>query len=328
MDKSVTKQVETLLEPALASSASPIFYVHIPKTAGTSFKYAVEQYFGSSSVVKNYGPKSVETHAIVRSDIKAPDFFKLKTLLNNEKSEIYLGHVNVLPTARVFPARSIFTLLRHPVSQVLSHYNHYQRWYGYSDTIEKFVETPGFKNIQSRMLARFPKNLLGLIGITEHYQDSLDLFNYHFKTEIDVHEKNINDQKVISEIDTELQALIEKHNSDDLALYHESLVQFGQRLELMKKGKEWCHAICDKVESTSIEGIAFWSKNDAPVELVLYVEGIEASTFLANLYMARFLQYNLSRCGHVGFRCLLPKGVDLDKVELFVKETKQKIIFD
>ena len=36
-------------------------FVHIPKTAGTSFRLGADQYFGEKMVCRDYGPKAPET---------------------------------------------------------------------------------------------------------------------------------------------------------------------------------------------------------------------------------------------------------------------------
>ena len=39
----------------------PLFFIHIPKTAGSSFRVAAEQYFGSEATYFDYGNGSKET---------------------------------------------------------------------------------------------------------------------------------------------------------------------------------------------------------------------------------------------------------------------------
>ena len=40
----------------------PLFFIHISKTAGSSFRVAAERYFGKEHVFYDYGPKANETN--------------------------------------------------------------------------------------------------------------------------------------------------------------------------------------------------------------------------------------------------------------------------
>ena len=42
-----------------------LFFVHIPKTAGTSFRKACENYFGTPYSAYDYSPNSSDTSALV-----------------------------------------------------------------------------------------------------------------------------------------------------------------------------------------------------------------------------------------------------------------------
>ena len=45
----------------------PIIYLHIPKTAGTSFRMSAEQYFGPDQVLNDYGEESPNTSEDIRA---------------------------------------------------------------------------------------------------------------------------------------------------------------------------------------------------------------------------------------------------------------------
>ena len=47
--------------------------VHTPKTAGTSFREALEKHFGKSRIVRDYGPKAGETSDVVREHLYSGD---------------------------------------------------------------------------------------------------------------------------------------------------------------------------------------------------------------------------------------------------------------
>jgi len=46
-----------------------ILFIHIPKTAGTSFRVAAEKYFGEDNTFYDYSAKSPETSAEILENV-------------------------------------------------------------------------------------------------------------------------------------------------------------------------------------------------------------------------------------------------------------------
>ena len=51
----------------------PKLFVHIPKTAGTSFRQAAESRFGLSRVLRDYGPNSDATSDTIKREVYSDD---------------------------------------------------------------------------------------------------------------------------------------------------------------------------------------------------------------------------------------------------------------
>ena len=99
----------------------PIFFVHIPKTAGTSFRKSAEFYFGSDKVIYDYSTKSPETSELVNNSIyedKDPFFFS--ELVHEQLVEFLSGHVPAVKYVHLFGVGQTVTFLRDPIQRVMS----------------------------------------------------------------------------------------------------------------------------------------------------------------------------------------------------------------
>jgi len=101
-------------------------FVHIPKSAGTSFRLGADQYFGERMVCSDYGPKTQETSEDVKDWIYKGNNFWGFTKAFREKGYRYLaGHFPAIEYALLFGVEHMITLMRDPVQLVISEYNHF-----------------------------------------------------------------------------------------------------------------------------------------------------------------------------------------------------------
>lgn len=72
-----------------------LFFVHIPKTAGTSFRQGAEKYFSSERIVYDYGANSKVTSPLAKEFLHAdqPDFWQFRQALDNPA--MISGHVPI-----------------------------------------------------------------------------------------------------------------------------------------------------------------------------------------------------------------------------------------
>ena len=307
----------------------PLFFIHIPKTAGTSFKKAAEQYFGKDAVVKNYGKDSVETTAWIDENMNQPTSLPmLYQRLKDEGAAIYTGHIHAKPNLNVFPAMQTMAFLRNPVDQVVSHYNHYTRWYEYSGSIEKFSANPGFKNLQSRYLQGLPLFITGFVGITEHYDLSLRMINQSFGFALRKLNANVNDQRGVTNVSAELRTHIESNNQKDIQLYEQGCDLLEQRARMVNDKKEWCYGAVIGIDKGVVYGIAYYQETNEHVRLSVYYKDERLGGCVANEFRPRFLVHNLPNHCYVGFKYKLPKKCDPLYLTVKVDETGQEMFFD
>src|SRR3546814_11896767 len=102
-----------------------LFVVHIPKTAGTSLRLALEGALGQEHICYDYGPQSPLTDpAIKRLGYPHPDLFLIERSLTRKRCKLLAGHVNAQRYMPIVHASRAFTFPRNPVDQLLSHYEH------------------------------------------------------------------------------------------------------------------------------------------------------------------------------------------------------------
>jgi hypothetical protein len=88
-----------------------IFFLHIPKTAGTSLRQLFQQQYPSPELVELYPPLGPESLARVRSDLEAG-------------GRAVFGHLN-FGIDRVLGVKGKYvTLLRDPVDRIVSYFSH------------------------------------------------------------------------------------------------------------------------------------------------------------------------------------------------------------
>ncbi len=304
----------------------PFFFIHIPKTAGTSFRVAAENSFGLQAIEKNYGPKSVHTTPLVKKYlIEQSDLYGFYQQFKHSNARMYLGHVNATPMTFVHPLTRTVAFLRRPEEQMLSHYNHAVRWHGCDQSIEEFCRTLRFRDQQTTILQHIPIHLIGFIGLTESYEQSLEIFNHTYGTNLPLLNMNVNDQKKIETPDDETLALIRNITRADTELYTTAQKIFQNRFEMHRKNLPWCHGAIQDQNDTHLAGYACWAHSDDPVDLVLSSNGqdiAEARAIHPKPFLSRFV---LPRRGIIGFAFTISDLKDRENIEVRVKSTGQKL---
>lgn len=304
----------------------PLFFVHIPKTAGTSFRKAACDFFGDDAIVRDYGLKSPETDVCVKKYCyESFDFLSMHSYMKAQGIALYSGHVHLSPAKAVFSSKNIVTFVRNPVKQVVSHFNHYSRWYDYKGSTTDFITNKGFKNLQSRYLSGMPLQLIGLIGITEQYDDSIKLFNHLTQHNFKVRVDNINDAKPFGEVNDQIEALIENENEHDRKLYDFSKELFNQRLVVHESGFDWVYGFINAGNRKSISGAAYFSKSDEPVELEIYAGDTLLSVITSNKYRPGLVQYCVPRKGFIGFGFKIPERFTYSDIKVKVRDSGQQL---
>jgi len=198
-------------------------FIHIPKTAGTSFRLSLA---AKMSSFWDYGAKNLDTSDEIKLTVYSNAPEKLVEISKQNEVGFISGHFPALKYKRFFPEAKLLTFVREPIDRVISEYNHHVRLGGYTQSISAFCNIPVHKNRQFGFFSGLSVDDFYFVGLTERYSHSLDLFND--MTGLKLKERKMNFAKnqarkplEISrgDLDKKTIQLIERENAEDMKLY-------------------------------------------------------------------------------------------------------------
>ena len=211
------------------------FYVHIPKTAGTSFRLAAQKYFRKKNTFFDYGEHSAETSEEIISYVYKKKDLKLLNKEFSQYQKVFLsGHMPVSKYISIFEKHNIITFVRNPIEQVISHYKHHRKHFNYKPDFKTFIKDKRFKNLQSRLLTTDPSSVIGFIGLTEEYDKSIKLINDLYGFQLEVLNANITSNELFLEVDLDEETLflIKRENMADIKMYENIKKDFYERVNV------------------------------------------------------------------------------------------------
>ena len=314
------------------SEMSPIFFVHVPKTAGTSLREAAVAALGAAHCEFDYGAQAPETTALVREHaIGAQDRYALRQAMDAAGRRWLGGHVNLMRYAPLFEATRIISFVREPLQQVAAHHAHSRRLLGYDDDLLTFAARPQGCGMQAAMLGGPPIEALGVIGVTERHAESVQLMAEALDLPLASLARNQNPERAEGRpytfSETEQQAL-QAASTADQRLYERAQHLLDRRLAARAAGVPFVNgAITGLRPNRVLEGFAFEAGQARPVSVRVLIDGALHATQLATAFAHRLSALRLPRGGFVGFEVALPKGVTLatHRIEVLAGEHGQPL---
>jgi hypothetical protein len=218
-----------------------IISLHIPKTAGTSFRMALEEHFGDS-MIKDYGTRPFR----VRYEVARKKAEKFNRKLKVEK---YLnvscihGHFLAIKYANLKNLDATFiTWLRDPVERLISNYYHIIRGqksikgtfsylvHSKNWDLETYWLHPLNRNPYEKIFRDFGLENFQFVGIVENYRSDLKFFseNYLHKL-LNSYFENQRPETQKFNIDSVLRSKIENFHSIDVEIYQQALAKSNNR---------------------------------------------------------------------------------------------------
>lgn len=215
--------------------------VHLPKTAGTSFRAALKAHYGEA-LLEDYAMLPMQLSRGPREIMALRAAFNACRQFTASTRAIH-GHflpVKYRVALRRRPTAYV-TWLRDPVDRLVSHYHYWQRDYAGDDpkqplrnrmllerwSLERFCLGAEMRDLYRQYLWSFPPARFAFIGITEHYAQDLDWFARHVLLAPPAQAMhalgNPNHPTGVYEIDATLRKRIEAHHAGDVALYRQAL---------------------------------------------------------------------------------------------------------
>ncbi|NQZ03481.1 sulfotransferase family 2 domain-containing protein [Idiomarina sp.] len=238
----------------------PIIFMHIPKTAGSTLHQLFQLNYRSEQIFK-LGITGAPTEGSFadRHKISVDKFYSLSTL-EQQGVKAVIGHMPY-GLHRAFESDAQYiTVIRHPISRVLSHYNFvkenpnhylYERVKNEAPTISDYVERLNSKELNNGMLRFFlgPEHVkipfdgcrlemidvaldrvekrFVAVGIQEYFQQSVEQFCKFNNWEMPkIQSRNISKSQYSTQVNKSEMEVLLRYNSLDLLLYEELRKRF------------------------------------------------------------------------------------------------------
>ncbi len=289
----------------------PIIYLHIPKTAGTSFRMSAEQYFGPDQVLNDYGKESPNTSDGIKSSVY--DTNDVAVLRKTGLQHKFLtGHFCMVKYKEIFPDSPVVSFFREPVDRVISEFVHFSSHYNFEGSLRDFYTKSQFQNRQSHSMSGALPTDLDFYGLTEDYKKSLDLFNTKYGTNFPMAKLNTGKYKGAAQSIASEDELVEirELNQKDIELYKYAVENFDKQSTIESRSLKTMQRFCGSVGNISNGQVIGWTvdrESDVPADLLVTVNGEKRSEIVANLYREDVQRKGLHLDGNCGFHLSLDK---------------------
>jgi hypothetical protein len=216
------------------------------------------------------------------------------------------------------------TFVREPLERVISEFKHFVRHHGYDGTVTEFCSRPVMQNQHSKLLEAVPLEAIGFVGLTERYDEGIELINSKFSWSVLVRRDNVSNHFPNNEAcqpsESEGKEL-EQLNQKGRVLYHQCTELFDKRYRIHQYGLQFCHARIQQPNDKQISVWAWWEGgSDKPVEIELLLNGKPAQIKFATDLRPSLCWFYPPRGGHIGFS-FSKAAKEGDTVQWRIRET-------
>lgn len=230
----------------MTKPAPMLVSLHLPKTAGTSLRYAMRAHYGTG-LLEDYDAPPMQIPRGRRELSAMAAGFSARQHWSDDIIAIH-GHFLPLKYRIALRGRDVryATWLRDPVERVQSHYHYWQRDYAGDDptqplrnrvvregwSLQRFCLGPEMRNLYRQYLWGFDPARFEFMGITERYDTDFVRFAQRYlegDCAASVELPNPDREGERYAIDPALRARISQHHAADVALYDWALASSNNR---------------------------------------------------------------------------------------------------
>ena len=290
-------------------------FIHIPKTAGTSFRKSLELN-ETVETIFDYGFNEKQTHNIInRFGYNPKDNYSIKKAVSQSSVSVIGGHVPLSKYTGVTSLLNTSTILREPFDRLKSHYKHAVMRQGFLGDFEEFLRLKEHQNIQSNYLSFSPVKAIGLVGVSEGYSEFLEVVSSRWNLDLKVLKENCADKSFgITEDElNKYKSLAYSFNEADLTLYQQAKKQFDYSYQCFTRAKKEARATAWINPKTKVlSGWGFYIGNDKPLTVTInLVDKNQSFTLVCCQYRQALAGKGFPRNGNIGFslpKATLPEG--------------------
>jgi hypothetical protein len=216
-----------------------IVSIHIPKTGGETFRDILED-LSEGHLQRDYGDRPLAPRTLRQRVKLAASRPQLEP-----DTRVVHGHFIATKYWKRYPEARYMAWLREPVERLASHYHYWKRKPDMKNptcrrlidedlSIESFAALPEMRDVEARFLGEVPVLALAFIGLTERYDDSIELFRRAFYPDMAVtaerHNANPERSGEGYQLDPPVRAAIADLNRTDMQLYPAAQARFAALL--------------------------------------------------------------------------------------------------
>lgn len=313
-----------------------LFFIHIPKTAGTSLRVSLQNALGETCIHADYGVDAPQTSEAVKTWLLSEQADPYR-FLQVPNLKVLTGHVSARKYASMFAVSNIFTLVREPIERVISEYHHFQRHHDFQGSLLDFAEQSHKQNTLQRYLRGVPWQAMGYVGTSANFQQVTDDLAHIYNLALEPQVLNAKPQEQNESVPKEVMSKLIELNENDIELYKRIDEAMQWRQHCKEQHLEYVHGRTRfNREKKVLSGFAFYHPSEdieSAVQLIVRLldsEGAMIDTI--ELDACKFEQplspFNPPRRGYVGFQIDLSKHAAAnasERVEVVAVSSGQKI---
>ncbi|MDZ7808848.1 MAG: sulfotransferase family 2 domain-containing protein [Arhodomonas sp.] len=152
------------------------FFVHIPKTAGTSFRHGLAKVPNVNLMLAYHSHRDRDERLLALTTREEGE--ALIRTLDPGKLHIIAGHVPYEQYATLTPPEQVLSLVRNPIERALSAYQHIA-WAtpGEVTDLRSFLQQENMSDRQTKMLRSLDLDR-AQVGLNSHYAEYLDIVRH------------------------------------------------------------------------------------------------------------------------------------------------------
>lgn len=307
----------------------PILFIHIPKTAGTSFNENAEKNFGLELMEKDYGSDANHTSALVKAHIygkETIDQYGFHQAFTHAGKKWLTGHFNADRYLPLMGCENTFAFVRDPVDRVISEFLYRKRKFGMDRSLEAFYQDPGETNKQFRMIGEHPWQAFQFVGTQARYQECLEHLNKTLACGFENIQTNRRKDTTHLDITEEDKTEIRRWNERDCLFYDEVTAYLERQFSAAESGQDFCYHNFGFEAGTHVIGWAFYAGKDKAADIGLFVDGQHVQTTRASEHLAALQLIGAPRAGNVGFRFVLSDYPNARTIDVKALDTEQTLL--
>jgi len=221
--------------------------VHLPKTAGRSFRFYLKHIFGQNFVLDK--TDQILHRSLEERQAQLDQFLRSNTLDNCQKPCCFHGHFLAYKYLQVLGESNVLYVswMREPFQRMRSHYEYWQRNYNAARaealhkkvieeawSFEKFCFSEQMQNVYSQFLWNFPVDKFDFIGITEYYNVDLKYFHSKYLNEKELkvfheHKNPVKEKANYSHPEDSFLKDFKEFHKEDYRLFHAAMEDRSNR---------------------------------------------------------------------------------------------------